>query len=347
VVEGHLEAEVTDASEDRSTTIAAWLIAGVALLLTLRLHLLPALLAGLLVYELVETLALRLRLARIRRRPAKLLAVAVLALAIVLLLLAGVAALLAFVRSDAGSFSALLQAMADIIERWRTILPAAFVQQIPVDVDELKEAIVPWLRSHAGTVQHASTEGGRVIAHLLVGAVIGALASLHDASKTATLGPLGQALETRATLLETAFRRVVFGQLRISAINTLFTGLYLGVALPIAGIHLPLAKTMIVVTFLVGLLPVVGNLISNTVIVVLSLSVSPGVAVASLAFLVVIHKLEYFLNAHIVGTQVHAHAWELLVAMVVMEAAFGVPGLIAAPIYYAYLKDELVQRQLV
>jgi predicted PurR-regulated permease PerM len=27
--------------------------------------------------------------------------------------------------------------------------------------------------------------------------------------------------------------------------------------------------------------------------------------------------------------------------MLLMEAAFGVAGLIAAPIYYAYLKDEL------
>ena len=108
--------------------------------------------------------------------------------------------------------------------------------------------------------------------------------------------------------------------------------------------HVPLAKTVLVITFLVGLLPVVGNLISNTIIVILSLSVSLPVAIASLIFLVVIHKFEYFLNAHMIGTQVR---WELLLAMLVMEAAFGIPGLIAAPIYYAYLKDELVSRGLV
>ena len=60
----------------------------------------------------------------------------------------------------------------------------------------------------------------------------------------------------------------------------------------------------------------------------------------------VIHKLEYFVNARIVGTQIRARAWELLLAMLVMEAAFGIPGLIAAPIYYAYLKDELASRGL-
>jgi predicted PurR-regulated permease PerM len=56
----------------------------------------------------------------------------------------------------------------------------------------------------------------------------------------------------------------------------------------------------------------------------------------------VIHKLEYFLNARLVGTQIEARAWELLLAMLLMEAMFGIAGLIAAPIYYAYVKDELM-----
>ena len=98
---------------------------------------------------------------------------------------------------------------------------------------------------------------------------------------------------------------------------------------------------MIAVTFVAGLIPVVGNLVSNVVVVIVSLSVSPFVALGSLVYLVAIHKLEYFLNARLVGTQIEARAWELLLAMLLMEAAFGVAGLIAAPIYYAYLKDEL------
>ena len=70
-------------------------------------------------------------------------------------------------------------------------------------------------------------------------------------------------------------------------------------------------------------------------------------AIASLVFLVVIHKLEYFLNARIVGTSIESRAWELLAAMVAIEAVFGIYGLIAAPIYYAYVKDELMDRELV
>jgi len=101
------------------------------------------------------------------------------------------------------------------------------------------------------------------------------------------------------------------------------------------------------VTFVCGLIPVLGNLVSNTVIVLVSLSSSVFVAVGSLAYLVVIHKLEYFLNARIIGARISARAWELLIAMLVLESTFGLAGLIAAPIYYAYLKAELQARDLV
>jgi predicted PurR-regulated permease PerM len=38
---------------------------------------------------------------------------------------------------------------------------------------------------------------------------------------------------------------------------------------------------------------------------------------------------------------------ELPIAMLVMEAAFGVAGVIAAPIIYAYIKKELSDRELI
>jgi predicted PurR-regulated permease PerM len=139
----------------------------------------------------------------------------------------------------------------------------------------------------------------------------------------------------------------VFAQFKISLINTAFTGIYLALVLPAFGINLPFKMTLIALTFITGLLPVLGNLVSNTIIVVVSLSISPQVAIGSLLFLIIIHKFEYFLNARIVGRRTECRAWELLLAMVVMEAAFGIPGVIAAPIYYTYLKAELSDRGVV
>jgi len=181
----------------------------------------------------------------------------------------------------------------------------------------------------------------------VIGMVIGAMVALHEALPAASNRPLTRALVERVARLGQAFRRVVFAQVQISLINTVLTGIYLALVLPIFGVNLALKKTLIIATFVAGLLPVVGNLISNVVIVVVSLSYSFNVAAGSLLFLVVIHKLEYFLNARIVGRRVECRAWELLLAMVVMEAAFGISGVIAAPIYYVYIKDELGDRGLV
>src|SRR5213082_3491497 len=134
-------------SHDQTTAlsydIAAWLLAGVALVLILLLHLLPALLAGLLVYELVHILAPRLRIVRIRRRQGKLAAVAILALGVALLITLAVIGIIAFFHSEAGNIPALLQHIADIVDKWRIILPAGVVEYLPEDMDELRETLAP------------------------------------------------------------------------------------------------------------------------------------------------------------------------------------------------------------
>jgi predicted PurR-regulated permease PerM len=324
---------------DRVLT-AAWLLSGGALLLLLKVHLLPALLAGLLVYELVH-LTTPLLAGRLASRRAKLVAVVLLAVTITgAVVLAGVA-IVALFRSDAGSVPGLLAKMAEIVENSHDSLPGWLVVSLPSNAEALENALVHWLREHADQLQLAGKEAARAFAYVLIGLVVGAILALREATSQNTMRPLAAALAERSRRLAEAFRRIVFAQVRISAINTTFTAVYLVALLPLFDVHLPLTKTLIALTFVVGLLPVIGNLVSNTVIVIVSLAHSSNAALASLAFLVIIHKLEYFLNARIVGSRISAKVWELLLAMLVMEAVFGLPGVIAAPIYYAYLKDEL------
>ncbi len=159
--------------------------------------------------------------------------------------------------------------------------------------------------------------------------------------------PFSAALLTRFERLRYAFDQIVSAQVKISLLNTFLTFIYLGCILPLFGYHIPLTKTIILVTFITGLLPVIGNLISNTIIIVVSAGVSIHIGIASLVFLIVIHKLEYFLNANIIGKKVNASPWELILAMVAMEVVFGLPGLVAAPIIYSYIKIELTQYELI
>ncbi len=320
---------------------------GIGLVLTLALHLLPALLAGLLMVQLVHLLAPRFVIGRLDHSWAKVLVVSLIILVVLALLGALTTGVVLYLRTE-GGLTGLLAKMAEIIENSRDLLPPWAAEWLPQGDDSVIRAnLVEWLRSHALDLRRLGGNAGRVLLLILLGLIIGSFVALREARALEILPPFAQALAERIRRLGDAFRRVVFAQIRISALNAFLTWLYLGVVLPALGIHLPFVKTMVLVTFVVGLLPVLGNLISNTIIVVISLSHSLGVAAGSLAFLVVIHKLEYFVNARIIGGQIKARAWELLIAMLAMEAAFGIAGVIAAPVFYAYLKKELSDQGLI
>lgn len=325
---------------------ASYFLAALALLVVLGKGLLAALFSGLLVYSLVHMLAPLLG-KKISGQRAKMVAVALLSALIVMLLSAAIWGTISFLRSDAGSFPVLLKKMAGIIDASRGQIPEWLRARLPASADALGEMIIAWLNAHADEAKNVGQQAGRIIAHLLIGMVIGAMAALYDTTTAHNYRPLAAALHERVVNLNLAFRRIVFAQIRIAAINAVFTAIFLVVILPLAGVDLPLQKTMIAVTFFAGLLPVIGNLISNTVIVIVGLSHSLETAIAALTFLVLIHKLEYFLNAKIIGAHIDARAWELLAAMLVMEAIFGLPGIVAAPVLYAYIKKELSDHALV
>src|SRR5919199_2989727 len=298
--------------------VAALGLTVLALFAVLKLHLLSALLSGLLIYELVHVLAPKSKPARATRRTEKVVALTILASLIILAVFFAILGMMSLLARGPESLPVLLQKMADVIEAARTHLPVWAGNYLPEDVDELKDMATEWLREHAGQLRVFGQDIWRVLVHILVGMVIGGMIAVRSETQPQDRRPLAQALTDRARLLGSTFRRVVFAQVRIAAINAVLTGVYLLVILPLLDIKVPFAATMVAVTFLVGLLPVLGNLISNTVIVVVSLSVSLSTAISSLIFLVVIHKLEYFVNARIMGAHLRLRAWELLLAMIVM-----------------------------
>ena len=148
----------------------------------------------------------------------------------------------------------------------------------------------------------------------------------------------------RFEALYQSFATVIGAQIAISAINTVFTTIFVAV------VGLPYAVVVIGVTFLCGLIPVIGNLVSNTVIVGIGFTVSPKMALAALVFLVVIHKLEYFLNSKIIGWRIHNPLWLTLLALVLGEKLMGISGMILAPVVLNYIRMEAsrieVKRQL-
>jgi predicted PurR-regulated permease PerM len=133
-----------------------------------------------------------------------------------------------------------------------------------------------------------------------------------------------------------SFSTVMGAQITISLINTALTGLFVVV------VRMPHAPLLIAITFLCGLVPIVGNLVSNTIIVFVALTISLKLAIAALVSLVVIHKLEYFLNSKIIGDRIRNPAWLTLIALIIGERLMGIPGLILAPVVLNYLRVEML-----
>jgi predicted PurR-regulated permease PerM len=132
-----------------------------------------------------------------------------------------------------------------------------------------------------------------------------------------------------------SFETVIGAQIIISAINTCLTGVFLFAA------GLRHAPVVLILTFFCGLLPIVGNLISNAIIVGIAFTVSLKLALFALAFLVTVHKLEYFLNSQIIGGRIRHPMWMTLLAILIGEQLMGIPGMILAPVVLSFVKVEM------
>jgi predicted PurR-regulated permease PerM len=132
-----------------------------------------------------------------------------------------------------------------------------------------------------------------------------------------------------------SFSRVIGAQIIIAAVNTVLTAVFLLVS------GYPYAALLLCVVFLCGLLPIVGNLMSNTVIVGVGFTISPKMGLLALIFLITIHKLEYFLNSKIIGTRIDSPMWLTLIGLVIGERLMGIPGMILAPVVLHYIKLEV------
>lgn len=214
------------------------------------------------------------------------------------------------------------------------------------DYDSLKDLAfdtlkneVRFLSSFAKFARGASTQ----VLFLAVGCVVAISIFLNPhfelngrESKAANLYSVCcEEIAARFRTLYGSFVTVMGAQIIISVINTTLTAIF------VVAVQLPYAIVVVGVTFLCGLLPVVGNLISNTMVVAIGFTVSPQMALGALIFLVVIHKLEYFLNSKIIGWRIHNPLWLTLLGLLVGERLLGIPGMILAPVVLNYIRLEM------
>lgn len=330
--------------------IAAWVLIGGLILYVMFVRLVAGVIAGLALYIILEGLAIWLE----KRIPG--MAARTTALILVTLvgggLIVGAAGLtISFLQHHVDAIPAMMTQMAEILRTTRLWLGGYGHQLIPdvmTDAETIKSGFVEWLKNHAGALKLAGGTFSIGVLHVIMGMLLAIVVFFrHVTQHDDTLrGPLSIHLTMKMGRLSEAFARIASAQMKVSLFNTFITSLYLMILL-ILGKTIPFMTTLIVLTFIVGLVPIVGNIVSNAVLVILSLGVSGGVAIASLIFVVALSKLQYVLTSRMVGSEIDSQAWEILFAIIVGEAAFGISGVVMAPIVYAFIKRELRERALV
>jgi len=312
-------------------------------LLTLCYGLLPGLLAVCLGYMAAHALTHNRRLGRLRPQPFwAATVVIVLPLIALALVLANAKGMLV---GAVAQYEALLQHLAATVLEIRQKLPANLATHLPDELIAAQAWLASYLQSQASALTGWGSAGlqGGLLAY--VGLVIGAL--MVGTPAMGQPAPLRAAMRMRAVHFIEAFRQIVVAQFWIATFNALCTAFFLFGALPLFDVFIPYSGMLVALTFFAGLIPIVGNLLCNGVLTLAGVSVSPMVGLACLLFLIAIHKFEYVINAKVVGKRTGTSAWELLAVMFVGEAIFGVAGLVSAPLYYAYVKRELLEEGLV
>lgn len=319
------------------------------------LHLMPTMIAALVVFLIINKIH-KLMGERYKSRNAhNLTLLAISTIVVVIMALIGVG-IYSSLQVGTGSMEKVSGEAMNVINQLKNYIPESLLKYVPENFLELKSKAVDFSKGHVSDMLHMTSASIKGVVSVLLGMFIGAIVAftfLHSEEdgqqhKLKIAGyPYLEEFMKRVQTFANIFTKVGGAQLKISAINATLTAIYLLIVMPLTGYKIPYATTLVLCTFLFGLIPVLGNLITNTLIVALSLLVSFEVAIASLVFLIVVHKLEYYINARIVGSQIKTAIWELLIAMIVFQAIFGIIGVVLAPVIYGYVKEELKLRKLI
>lgn len=221
-----------------------------------------------------------------------------------------------------------------------TALCASFGIELPfANVYDLRESVIEQVKENANSITKASGFLTHGFFRILFAVIIAILAFFSEKEEARyelhAFDALRREFNKRVYLFLLSFERVFGAQIVIAAINSLLTLVFLLL------MGLPHVTFLALATFILGTLPFIGNIISNTIIVSVALVVSPRQAAYALAYLILIHKLEYFLNANIVGARTQTSTWQALLAVVLGEVVMGVPGILLAPAVLHYAKQEL------
>jgi predicted PurR-regulated permease PerM len=324
-------AELIDDERSAATRRASYALFGLAGAGVIALGLGPALLAGLFSFMVLDLSHRALLRANAPPRAAKWAALLLLFLSVA----GGVVLLASFIQDTLSAVPqiavAVVPKIIELSQRYGVGVPFE-------DVYGLRDELLRSLGRNLGSVTAATgilTAGTMRVAISMAVAALFFMSDGEPDPGPSLYARLWREVSARVRLFMEGFEKVIGAQVVISLINTVLTTVYLVWA------GIPHLAFLVPATFILGIIPIVGNVMSNFLIIGTALTLSPRLAVLSLGFLVFIHTLEHFLNSRVVGGRIEAPMWLTLLSIMVGELVLGVPGIVLAPTLVHYAREEL------
>lgn len=242
------------------------------------------------------------------------------------------------------NYSLILEKFNILIGELISYLPSSFNNILNID---FKAKFIHILAEQQESLYHMTLNIFHFISNCVIGIFLGiVLAFNHVDNKIKSHEKLSE-INSRFKSFLDIFEKIFLGQGKISLINTAFTGVYLFIILPCFGYYIPHSQYLLFFTFIFGLLPIVGNIFSNTLILIFSISLNIKIVISSMLFLVIVHKLEYYVNGMVLGKKTNMNLFETIISMVLFESMLGLTGLFLGTLIYAYIKSELINLKLI
>jgi predicted PurR-regulated permease PerM len=206
------------------------------------------------------------------------------------------------------------------------------------NLQEMRIYVLDAIKENTRSLSRASGLLTKGFFQILVGVFSGALCFLSDPveNREATVfDAVRREFDAWFIVFIKFFEMILGAQFLISLINTVLTAVF------IMATAMPYITFLTLATFIFGVIPIIGNILSNTIIVATAMTVSPRMGLLAFGFLILIHKGEYFLNSKIVGSRINIPMWQTLIGLLVGEIAMGVPGMILAPVFLYYVREEM------
>ncbi len=202
-------------------------------------------------------------------------------------------------------------------------------------------------REYSEAALHFVTMLGRLAMHALIALILSVIYTLEEEELHelhAKLDPesiMGTILRWVGYVAE-AIRITIQLQLVVAAVNTLLT---LPVLLLLGIHHIP---SLMVLIFVSGLIPVVGNVISGAVLSLLAYQAKGFLGIGVFVVLTfVLHKIEaYYLNPRLTSKHVHLPGFAIVVSLIAWEHLLGFVGLfVSFPFLYvaSKIRGEMIR----